>query len=543
MSWLEKILPKSKITAPRRHNIPEGVWTKCSACEQVLYRAELERNLEVCPKCDHHMRISARARLESFLDEQGRTEIGAELEPQDVLKFKDSKRYKDRLSAAQKETAEKDALVVMKGTLKGVPVVACSFEFSFMGGSMASVVGARFVRAVEECIKEGRGLVCFSASGGARMQEALFSLMQMAKTSAALDRLTKAGLPYISVLTDPTMGGVSASLAMLGDINVGEPKALIGFAGPRVIEQTVREKLPEGFQRSEFLLEKGAIDIIIDRREMRNRLASLLAKMLNTSRHRRVKMSSNMQQSQSRSLVDWLSYLEQIHPVNIDMGLDRVGAVARRMGLTQLPFKVITVAGTNGKGSSCAMAASILMAAGYKVGVYSSPHLLRFTERVRVNGQELPDSDHCAAFAEVEAARGEIALTFFEFATPGWLVALLPRRPRCAAAGSGTGRSARRHQCGGVRCGDDHLHCPRSLRLAGGYPRSSGGGEGWRLSRRQTRHQWRAQSASDYCKRSTASWRPTCVRSVSIFVAMSTRAVGIITASTSGGICQNRRCR
>lgn len=225
---------------------------------------------------------SAPAPVSSFLDEQGRTEIGAELEPQDVLKFKDSKRYKDRLSAAQKETAEKDALVVMKGTLKGVPVVACSFEFSFMGGSMASVVGARFVRAVEECIKEGRGLVCFSASGGARMQEALFSLMQMAKTSAALDRLTKAGLPYISVLTDPTMGGVSASLAMLGDINVGEPKALIGFAGPRVIEQTVREKLPEGFQRSEFLLEKGAIDIIIDRREMRNRLASLLAKMLNT---------------------------------------------------------------------------------------------------------------------------------------------------------------------------------------------------------------------------------------------------------------------
>jgi len=280
MSWLEKILPKSKITTPRRHNIPEGVWTKCSACEQVLYRAELERNLEVCPKCDHHMRISARARLESFLDEQGRTEIGAELEP--LLKFKDSKRYKDRLSAAQKETGEKDALVVMKGTLKGVPVVACSFEFSFIGGSMSSVVGARFVRAVEESIKEGRGLVCFSTSGGARMQEALFSLMQMAKTSAALDRLSKAGLPYISVLTDPTMGGVSASLAMLGDINVGEPKALIGFAGPRVIEQTVREKLPEGFQRSEFLLEKGAIDLIIDRREMRNRLASLLAKMLNT---------------------------------------------------------------------------------------------------------------------------------------------------------------------------------------------------------------------------------------------------------------------
>ena len=277
MSWLEKILPKSKITTPRRHNIPEGVWTKCSACEQVLYRAELERNLEVCPKCDHHMRISARARLESFLDEQGRTEIGAELEPQDILKFKDSKRYKDRLSAAQKETGEKDALVVMKGTLKGVPVVACSFEFSFIGGSMSSVVGARFVRAVEESIKEGRGLVCFSASGGARMQEALISLMQMAKTSAVLARLREEGIPFISVLTDPVYGGVSASLAMLGDVIVGEPKALIGFAGPRVIEQTIREKLPEGFQRAEFLLEKGAIDLIVDRREMRDQLATLLA--------------------------------------------------------------------------------------------------------------------------------------------------------------------------------------------------------------------------------------------------------------------------
>ncbi|ENY71759.1 acetyl-CoA carboxylase, carboxyltransferase subunit beta [Aeromonas diversa] len=283
MSWLEKILPKSKITAPRRHNIPEGVWSKCSACEQVLYRAELERNLEVCPKCDHHMRISARDRLERFLDEQGRAEVALELEPQDILKFKDAKRYKERLATAQKATGEKDALVVMKGTLKGVPVVACSFEFAFIGGSMGSVVGARFVRAVDECLKEGRGLICFSTSGGARMQESLFSLMQMAKTSAALDRLSKAGLPFISVLTDPTLGGVSASLAMLGDINVGEPKALIGFAGPRVIEQTVREKLPEGFQRSEFLLEKGAIDLIIDRREMRDRLAGLMAKLMNTT--------------------------------------------------------------------------------------------------------------------------------------------------------------------------------------------------------------------------------------------------------------------
>ncbi|NHI01572.1 acetyl-CoA carboxylase, carboxyltransferase subunit beta [Oceanimonas sp. MB9] len=281
MSWLEKILPKNKNIGVRRHNIPEGVWTKCTNCEQVLYRAELERNLEVCPKCDHHMRISARSRLDKFLDQDGREELGGELEPQDILKFKDSKRYKDRISAAQKSSNEKDAMVVMKGTLRGLPVVACSFEFSFMGGSMASVVGARFVKAVEACLAENRALVCFSASGGARMQEALFSLMQMAKTSAALNRLSEAGLPYISVLTDPTMGGVSASLAMLGDVNVGEPKALIGFAGPRVIEQTVREKLPEGFQRSEFLLEHGAIDMIIDRREMRDRLAGLIGKLMN----------------------------------------------------------------------------------------------------------------------------------------------------------------------------------------------------------------------------------------------------------------------
>ncbi|MDP5291405.1 acetyl-CoA carboxylase, carboxyltransferase subunit beta [Oceanimonas sp. CHS3-5] len=281
MSWLEKILPKNKNIGVRRHNIPEGVWTKCTQCEQVLYRAELERNLEVCPKCDHHMRISARNRLDKFLDQDGREELGGELEPQDILKFKDSKRYKDRISAAQKNSNEKDAIVVMKGTLRGLPVVACSFEFSFMGGSMASVVGARFVKAVEACLEENRALVCFSASGGARMQEALFSLMQMAKTSAALNRLSEAGLPYISVLTDPTMGGVSASLAMLGDVNVGEPKALIGFAGPRVIEQTVREKLPEGFQRSEFLLEHGAIDMIINRREMRDRLAGLIGKLMN----------------------------------------------------------------------------------------------------------------------------------------------------------------------------------------------------------------------------------------------------------------------
>ncbi|MFO4726876.1 acetyl-CoA carboxylase, carboxyltransferase subunit beta [Vibrio cholerae] len=279
MSWLEKILEKSNIVSSRKASIPEGVWTKCTSCEQVLYYAELERNLEVCPKCDHHMRMKARRRLETFLDQGERVELGEELEPQDKLKFKDSKRYKERLAAAQKASGEKDALVVMKGAVLGVPVVACAFEFSFMGGSMGSVVGARFVRAVEAAIEHNCGLIGFSASGGARMQEALMSLMQMAKTSAALERLSDKGLPFISVMTDPTMGGVSASLAMLGDINIGEPKALIGFAGRRVIEQTVREELPEGFQRSEFLLEHGAIDMIVDRRDMRQRVASLLAKM------------------------------------------------------------------------------------------------------------------------------------------------------------------------------------------------------------------------------------------------------------------------
>ncbi|WP_409306912.1 acetyl-CoA carboxylase, carboxyltransferase subunit beta [Pectobacterium sp. B1J-3] len=281
MSWIERILNKSNITPTRKANIPEGVWTKCDSCGQVLYRAELERNLEVCPKCDHHMRLSARARLQAFLDKEGTVELGSELEPKDVLKFRDSKKYKDRLAAAQKQSDEKDALIVMKGTLYGMPVVAASFEFAFMGGSMASVVGARFVRAVEQALEDGCPLVCFSASGGARMQEALMSLMQMAKTSAALAKMRERGLPYISVLTDPTMGGVSASLAMLGDLNIAEPKALVGFAGPRVIEQTVREKLPPGFQRSEFLIEKGAIDMIVRRPDMRYKLATILAKLTN----------------------------------------------------------------------------------------------------------------------------------------------------------------------------------------------------------------------------------------------------------------------
>ncbi|MDC9622821.1 acetyl-CoA carboxylase, carboxyltransferase subunit beta [Xenorhabdus sp. XENO-7] len=277
MSWIEKILNKSKIMQTRKASIPEGVWTKCDSCAQVLYRAELERNFEVCPKCDHHMRISARERLHTFLDQGTGIELGSELEPKDLLKFRDTKKYKDRLVAAQKQTQEKDALIVMKGSLYEMPVVAGAFEFTFMGGSMGSVVGARFVRAVEQSLEDNCPFVCFTSSGGARMQEALMSLMQMAKTSAALAKMQDRGLPYICVLTNPTMGGVTASLGMLGDINIAEPKALIGFAGPRVIEQTVREKLPAGFQRSEFLLEKGAIDMIVRRPEMREKIANLLS--------------------------------------------------------------------------------------------------------------------------------------------------------------------------------------------------------------------------------------------------------------------------
>ncbi|MCB1624268.1 MAG: acetyl-CoA carboxylase carboxyltransferase subunit beta [Pseudomonadales bacterium] len=276
MSWFEKIMPSRIKTERRTRSVPEGLWIKCTACDAVLYRAELERNLKVCPKCGHHMRVRARERLAMFLDEGDVTEIGALIMPEDPLKFRDSKRYKDRLLAAQKATGETDALVVAAGKLHGLPIVACAFEFQFLGGSMGSVVGERFKRAVDHCIEHGTPLVCFMASGGARMQEALLSLLQMAKTSAALTRLAQAHLPYVSVMTDPTTGGVSASLAMLGDLNVAEPRALIGFAGPRVIQQTVRETLPEGFQRSEFLLEHGALDMIIDRREMRDRLASIL---------------------------------------------------------------------------------------------------------------------------------------------------------------------------------------------------------------------------------------------------------------------------
>ncbi len=279
LSWFEKLLPSRIRTEEtgKKGSVPEGLWSKCPACNAMLYSKDLTNNNEVCPKCDHHMRLGGRRRLEVFLDEEGREEIAANVVPVDILKFRDGKKYKDRITAAQKTTGEKDALIVMRGTVHGNALVAAAFDFRFMGGSMGSVVGERFVQGVEAAIDEGIPFVVFSASGGARMQEALFSLMQMAKTSAALARLADAGLPYISVLTDPTMGGVSASFAMLGDINIAEPRALIGFAGPRVIEQTVRETLPEGFQRSEFLLEKGAIDMIVNRNDLRAQISDLLA--------------------------------------------------------------------------------------------------------------------------------------------------------------------------------------------------------------------------------------------------------------------------
>ncbi|NOQ70148.1 MAG: acetyl-CoA carboxylase carboxyltransferase subunit beta, partial [Gammaproteobacteria bacterium] len=277
LSWFEKLMPTSiRTDSSTKRGVPEGLWTKCTSCNAVLYRAELERNLDVCPKCNHHMRVFGRKRLEIFLDDSPTEEIGVNLMPFDKFKFKDSKKYKDRLLQAQKNTNEKDALIVLKGKVKGVPVVAAAFDFRFMGGSMGAVVGERFLKAATTALEEKIPFICFSASGGARMQEALFSLMQMAKTSAVLTKLAKNKIPYISVLTDPTMGGVSASFAMLGDVHIAEPRALIGFAGPRVIEQTVGEKLPEGFQRSEFLLEHGAIDMVVDRRDLRDRIVSLV---------------------------------------------------------------------------------------------------------------------------------------------------------------------------------------------------------------------------------------------------------------------------
>jgi acetyl-CoA carboxylase carboxyl transferase subunit beta len=281
MSWFDKLMPSRIRTEKRSRSVPEGLWVKCDGCSAQLYKTELARKLYVCPKCNRHMRVGGRERLEIFFDPDSTTEIAANLEPSDPLKFKDSRRYRDRLGDAQKETGERDALIVMHGTVKSIPIVAAAFDFRFMGGSMGSVVGEKFVRGINFAIENKQPFVCFSASGGARMQEALYSLLQMSKTSAAIAALSEAGLPYVSVMTDPTMGGVSASIAMLGDINAAEPGSLIGFAGPRVIEQTVKETLPDGFQRAEFLLEKGALDMIIDRTEARDRIASLLGLLLN----------------------------------------------------------------------------------------------------------------------------------------------------------------------------------------------------------------------------------------------------------------------
>ncbi|MCU0950188.1 MAG: acetyl-CoA carboxylase, carboxyltransferase subunit beta [Burkholderiaceae bacterium] len=280
MSWLEKLLPPRIKQGGTRKTMPEGVWTKCPGCEAVLYSAELERTLQVCPKCGHHMRIRARERLDALLDAEGRYEIGQEVLPVDSLKFKDSKKYPDRLQQAMQDTGETDALVVLGGSIRALPVVVACFEFEFMGGSMGSVVGERFARGVQTALEQKVPFVCFTATGGARMQEGLLSLLQMAKTTAMIAKLSEAKLPFVSVLTDPTMGGVSASFAFMGDVVIAEPKALIGFAGPRVIEQTVREKLPEGFQRAEFLVTKGAIDMIVDRRTMRDEIAQLLALLL-----------------------------------------------------------------------------------------------------------------------------------------------------------------------------------------------------------------------------------------------------------------------
>ncbi len=426
MNWLKRIRPKGPAgtTSERSNSVPEGLWKKCPKCASPLYRPELERNLDICPKCEHHMRIGARRRLDIFLDTDGRTEVAPEVEPIDRLKFRDVKKYKDRLTDAQKKTGEKDALVAMSGSVKGVPVVAVAFEFAFHGGSMGYAVGEKFTRAAKLALAENKPLICFSATGGARMQEALISLMQMAKTSAILERMRIAGVPYISVMTDPVYGGVSASLAMLGDINVAEPGARAGFAGPNIIEQTIRQKLPKGFQRSEFLLEKGQIDMIVARHQMRDRLSSILSKFMHLPEP----------SMPDRNLAEWLTLLEARHPAEIDLGLERVAAVwstiqeqRRQQGNAISLPTAITVAGTNGKGSCLASMQAVALAHGYRVGLFTSPHFLFYNERIAVQGQPVDDQTIVRAFDEIEAARGDISLTYFEFGTLAALVVLSMR--------------------------------------------------------------------------------------------------------------------
>ena len=421
MSWFQKLMPsRIRTEGGTKRNVPEGLWTKCSACSAVLYKPELDRNLAVCPKCSNHMPITARVRLEQFLDPGEKREIAASLEPADPLKFRDHKKYRERIAAAQKKTGEKDALIAMVGKLAGQDTVVCAFEFAYMGGSMGSVVGEKFARAGQECLRMKAPLVCFSATGGARMQEGLLSLMQMTKTSAVLGRMAEQGIPYISVLTNPTTGGVSASLGMLGDINIAEPGALIGFAGPRVIEQTVREKLPEGFQRSEFLLEKGAIDMILDRRQLRDKISAMLALMMDGRQPRpSAEKLSNCELKIAVSFPDpeWLGLLESRHSRTIDLGLERSLEVWERMGSPRPPVRSLLVAGTNGKGSTVAYMCGMLRALGYSFGSYTTPHLFRYNERVQVNGIEASDRQLVDAFERVEAARGDVSLSYFEFGT------------------------------------------------------------------------------------------------------------------------------
>ena len=381
MSWFEKIMPSRIKTERRTRSVPEGLWIKCPACDAVLYRAELERNLYVCPKCSHHMRIGG-ARPPRALPRSRREQSRSarEVTPEDPLKFRDSKRYSDRLAQAQKATGESDALMVLAGTLHELPIVACAFEFQFLGGSMGSVVGERFKRGVDHCIEHAKRFVCFSASGGARMQEALYSLMQMAKTAAALSRLAQAHMPYISVMTDPTTGGVSASLAMLGDLNIAEPRALIGFAGPRVIQQTVRETLPEGFQRSEFLLEHGAIDMIVDRREMRDKVGALLRLLLKLPAAARP--SARRARYPMRTLAEWLDAAGV--GASAELSTWDSSASRRVAERSASPCRVPRHHRRRHEWQRSAVAhLEALLSARRTTGAFTSPHFIRYSERIR----------------------------------------------------------------------------------------------------------------------------------------------------------------
>ena len=481
MSWFEKIMPSRIKTERRTRSVPEGLWIKCPACDAVLYRAELERNLYVCPKCSHHMRIGGRERLERFLDPASdRGDRGADHARR--IRSSSATANATRIASpqAQKATGETDALIVLAGTLEKLPVVACAFEFQFLGGSMGSVVGERFKRGADHCIEHRKPLVCFTASGGARMQEALYSLLQMAKTAAALSRLAQAHLPFISVMTDPTTGGVSASLAMLGDLNLAEPRALIGFAGPRVIQQTVRETLPEGFQRSEFLLDHGTLDMIVDRRDMRERIASLLRMLLKQPARRSV---SRRGPWPDRSPSGWRCRRQRTR--SRSTSASRVSAaVARRLGIDRPRSAVITVGGTNGKGSTVAHLEALWLAAGRSVGLFTSPHFLRYNERIRINGVEADDVAIVAAFERIEAARGATTLTFFEYNTLAALQLFAEQRRRAGAARGGARRAARCHQSHRRRRVRGLLDRLRSSRLAGGDAGGDRRGKGRHLPRR-----------------------------------------------------------